>query len=91
MQITECLNGGVDQSLCAIPRGDVVTVGDRLAAHRFNLIDHLLGRRNVASHAINTRTEVVDHDMSAMSRQTQRVFATDTSAGSGDYCNTSFT
>ena len=44
VQVTEGVDCGLDESLCASPRGDVVAVGDRLATHRLDLVHHLLGR-----------------------------------------------
>ena len=46
--------GGVDHALGALEVGDVVAVGDRLAAGAVDLVDHLLRRRGVARRSRRT-------------------------------------
>src|SRR5205807_629049 len=50
----------LDEALGARPAGDVVVVGDRGAAGRLHLVDHLLGRTVVLALAGPVATEVVD-------------------------------
>ena len=91
MQIAERLDGRVDQALCTFPRRDVVAIGDRLASHRLDLIDHLLGGAGVTTLAVDRRTDVIHHHMGAMSSQTQRMFPADSATGTGHHHYTSFT
>ena len=59
-------------------------VGDRLAAHRRDLVDDLFGRGAVASGAVGRAAEVVDDDLGALRGEQQRVLATDAAPGAGD-------
>ena len=83
--------GGVDQALRALPRRHAVAVGDGLAAHALDLVDHLLGRAEVAARAVDVAAEVVDDDLGAVGGQAERVLAPDAAAGAGHDGDTSFT
>ncbi len=61
----------------------LVGVGDRLAALRLDLVDHLLGRPLRAAFAGVRDAEVVDDDRSTFSREEQRVLAAEAAAGAG--------
>ena len=82
VQVAERLDRGVDQPLGALPRRDVVAVGDRLAAHPLDLLDHVLRRAEVAAGAVDVATEVVHDHLGALASQRQRVLAPDAAAGS---------
>ena len=84
VEVAEGLDRGVDQALRAFPGRDVVAVGDRLATHAADLLDHLLGRTEIAAGAVHVAAEVVDHDLAPWLGQAQRVLAADAPAGAGD-------
>ena len=75
----------LDQPLGAVEVGDVVAVGDGLAAHGLDLVDDLLGRarRRRPSPSI-VAAEVVDHDLGALGGELERVLAADAAARAGD-------
>jgi hypothetical protein len=91
VKITEGVDCGLDESLGACPGGDVVAVGDRLATHRFDLVHDLLGWREVATRAIDARTEVVDDHVRAVAGEAEGVFATDPATRTRDNGYTTFT
>jgi len=63
--------------------GDRPAIGDRLAAHRFDLGDDL--RRGVRrAGAIARSAEVVDHHLGAAPREFERIGLAQTAAGTGD-------
>ncbi len=81
---TEVLDGGVDEALSAFPVGDVVAVDDRFAAHALDLFDDLVSRRLITAGSIDRCPEVVDDHLGAVLGEHQGIFATDSSACSGD-------
>ena len=83
VEVAEGLDRGVDQALRALPRRDVVAVGDGLAAHARDLLDHLLGRAEIAAGAVDVAAEVVDDDLGALAGQAQRVLPPDAPARAG--------
>ena len=65
--------------------GDVVAVGDSLAAHGLDLLDDLLrGAGRGRTRAVHLAAEVVDDDLGPVLGEHQRVLPTDASAGAGD-------
>ena len=52
VEVAERVDRGVDHALGAVPVGDVVAVGDGLAAGGGDLVDHLRGRRRVGAAAV---------------------------------------
>ena len=56
-----------------LPVGDVVAVGDRLAAHGPDRVDDLAGRPGRAALAVELGPEVVDHDLRALAGELERV------------------
>ena len=73
------------EALAALPVGDVVGVGDGLAAHGLDLVDDLLAPAVRSSpDAVDGAAEVVDDDLGALRREQQRVLAADAPAGAGD-------
>ena len=84
VEVAEGLDGAVDEALAALPVGDVVAVGDGLAAHGLDLLDDLLRGGQVGPGAVLGAAEVVDHDLGALRREQQRVLAADPAPGSGD-------
>ena len=69
---------------------DVVAVGDRLAAHRLDLVDDLLGGREIVARAVDRAADVVDHDLRAVAGEAEGVLAADTATGAGDDRDASF-
>ena len=61
-------------------RRDAVAVGDGLAAGADDLLDHRLGRAEVAAGAVDVAAEVVDDDLGAVAGQAQGVLAADAPA-----------
>ena len=61
--------GGVDHRFAPSQRRHVVAVGDGLAAHALDLVDHLLGRGGVGAGAVDVAAEVVDDDLGAVAGQ----------------------
>jgi hypothetical protein len=51
----------------------------------------LIGWRCIATAAVDTRTEVVHHDMCTVASQAQRMFATDAATSTRDYHHSTFT
>ena len=86
VQVTEVLNGGVDEALATFPVGDVIGVGHSLAAHGPNLIGHHLGCATVIARTVHRATEVVDHELGAFLGEEQGVLTTNAAACSGDDC-----
>jgi len=83
VEITEGLDGGVDEPLRALPRRDVVAVGGGLAAGALDLGHDLLGRTQVATCAVDVAAEVVHDDLGAVAGERQGVLATDATPGAG--------
>jgi hypothetical protein len=84
VEAAEDVDGLADDALAALPRADVVGVGDCRATGGDDLIDHLLGRAGVATAAVPGAAEVVDDHVGAVSRQHQCVLAAEAAAGPGD-------
>ncbi len=91
VEIPEGLHRGVDQALRAFPRRHTVSVGDGFAAHSFDLLDHLFGRRKVAAAAVDVAAEVVDDHLRTVRGQAQRVLPPDTPTGASDDGHAAFT
>ena len=64
--------------------GDVLAVGDGLAAHRLDLLDDLHRRAERPALAVHVAAEVVDDDLGAFGRVRERVLAADPASRSGD-------
>ena len=67
----------------ALEVGDVLAVGDRLAAHRADLVDDLTRGPGARSVAVDLGTEVVHHDLGALVRELECVAAADAAARAG--------
>src|SRR5690606_14501063 len=63
---------------------DVVSVGHGLAARRFDLVDHLLRRPDLAAGAVLRTAQVVDHDLRAFGGEQQCVLPADAPARARD-------
>ena len=57
---------GLDDVRGGVEVGDVVGVGDRLAAERADLLDDLVHRLVRRARAVGRAPEVVDHDLGAL-------------------------
>ena len=64
------LDRGPDQPAGAGEVGDVLAVGDRLAAARLDLVDDLLRRRRIGAEPVPVAAEVVDDDLGALGART---------------------
>ena len=84
VQVAEGLHRRVDQALGGVEVGDVVVVGDGLAAGRLDLGHDLLGRRGVGAGALGRSAEVVHHDLGALGGEQERVLPPDPPPCSGD-------
>ena len=84
VQLAERVDRGLDQALAALPVGAAVGVRHRLAAHRLDLLDHLLRGTRVGPRPVLRTAEVVDHDLGALTREEERVLAPDPATGAGD-------
>ena len=62
-----------DQALGLLPVGDVGAVGDGLAAHGPDGVDHLAGRAAGATRAVDLGAEVVDHDLGTLAGELEGV------------------
>ena len=70
-----------DQVAGAVEVGDVVGVGDRLAAHREDLVDDLLGRSGRGALAADAAAQVVDHDLRTLAGEREGLGPTDAAPG----------
>jgi hypothetical protein len=79
---------GVDRRLDEAPRPvvvrDVVAVGDGLAPHGADLVDHFAGRPRRGAAPVHLAAEVVDHDLGALAGVEQGVLTADATARSSD-------
>ncbi|MNP49663.1 hypothetical protein D3C76_1438670 [compost metagenome] len=82
MHLAKRRQRGVDDVLRATQGGDIVVVGDGLAAPRVYLVHHRLGR---------LAADVVDHDIGALGGERQRIGAAQPATGAGDNHGTAFT
>ena len=80
---SNAVDGGGDDAAGALEVGDVVAVGDRLAARRADLVDHLAGRPGAAAGAVELAAEVVHHDPRALPGELERVGPTEPAPRSG--------
>ena len=67
VEVAERVDRRSDHALGTLEVGDVLAVGDRLTAHRRDLVDHLLGRAEVAAGTVDRAAEVVDDHLGAVS------------------------
>jgi hypothetical protein len=79
----ECVDGLLDKALGAVPRRDVIGVGDRLPTRRLDVVDHLLSRPSRAAGAVTGPTEVVDDDAGSFGGERKCVCSPDAVAGTG--------
>jgi hypothetical protein len=85
VQVAECLDRLVDHPSGTVEVGDVVVVGDGLAAGRLDLVDDLLGGCGVGTGAVPAAAAVGDDDLRAIRGEQQRVLAADPAASACDY------
>src|SRR6185503_322181 len=84
VQVAEGLDRGVDEALRSLEVGDVVAVGDRLAPHPADLVDHLAGGTGGPATAVDLAAEIVHHELGAVAGQHQGVLTADAASGAGD-------
>ncbi len=87
VDVTEGVDGALDQALGTREVGDVVGVGDRLAAHSLDLLHDRLGRPGVGSRTVLGAAEVIDHDPGPFVSKEEGVSATDASTCARDHCD----
>jgi len=81
----ELIDGGLDDVLAAVHRGDRVVVGDGFVAFRHDLGDDLIGGAVVVARAVRVDASVVDDDLRAFFRHQESDATPDAAAGAGDY------
>ena len=91
VEATEVVDRLLDDVAGALPGRDVVTVGDGLAAHRFDLGDHIVRGTVGVTGTVTGPADVVHHDLGTLAGHHQRVLTADAPAGTGDDHNSSFT
>ena len=84
VEAPEGVDRRVDEVLGALPVGDVVGVGDRLAARCLDLGDDVVRRALIGASALVRAAAVVDHDLGALGSEEQGMFAPEPTSGSGD-------
>ena len=84
VEAAEGVDRGVHEAAGAVPVGDVVGVGDGLAARRDDLVDDQLRRAPVGAGAVARDAEVVHDDARALTCERQRVLAADAARRAGD-------
>ncbi len=84
VQVTERVDGLLDEATGAVPVGDVLAVDDGLAAHGADVVDGLLGGGGVGTATLLVAAEIVDHDLGALAREQQRVLAPEPATRAGD-------
>ena len=75
MHFAERRQGRIDNALRGVEGGDVVAVGDGLAAVGADLAGHVFG---------GVGADIVDHHIGALRSESQGVGATEATAGPGD-------
>src|ERR1700730_6157264 len=76
-------DGRLDETLCALPTRDIVSIGDRLSACPFDLLDDFVCWILVGPAAIRLDAEIVDYDLCAMGSEQQRIFSPHASTRTG--------
>ena len=89
MQVAELVDGLLHHALGAVPVGDVVAVHDRFATHRLDVGNGLHRGARVTALAVHVTTEVVHDDLGALTREQQRVLASQPAPGARDDRNAS--
>ncbi len=84
VQLTEGVDGLVDERLGPVPRAHVGGIDGALAPAGLDELDDLLGGVHVATLSLHRRPDVVDHDLGALRGQEQCLLAADPSACAGD-------
>ena len=80
----ERVDRGVHEPARAVPVGDVVGVGDGVAAGGHDLVDEELRGALVGAGAVARDAEIVHDDPGTFTRERQRVLAADAARGAGD-------
>ncbi len=75
---------GIDDALGRIPVGNVLVIGDRLAAGGDDLRHHGIGSAGVAAFAGQRGADIVDDDVGAFGGKGQRIGAAQPAGGAGD-------
>ena len=83
-KIAEGVDRELHEPLCALEVGAALGVGDGLAAHRLDLVDHLLSRSPVGADTVRVAAQIVDHDLGAFGSEEQRMLAAEAAPGTGD-------
>ena len=84
VESAELADGLLDEALGAVPGGDVVGVGNSLAACSDDLVDYLLRGAGICTGTVVCSAEIVDHDARTLTSEEQRMLTADAASCSGD-------
>ena len=84
MQVAEFCNSGLDNAPCRIPVGDVLIVGNGLAARGGDFGHHCIGGAGIAPLAAERCADIVDHDICAFCGKSQRIGTPQTARRASD-------
>src|SRR5437016_2247040 len=87
VDIAKLVDGGLKQVLRAVEVGDVIAVGDGLAAHLADKIDDFAGGAGRAAAAVELGADVVDDDLGTLSGEFEGVLAAEAAARARDNDN----
>jgi len=87
VEAAEGVDGLLDEVFGPLPVRDVVEVRSGLAAEGLDLLDNLTGRAVVRPRAVPLTAQVVDDDLRALTRELERVSASDSASRTGDDCH----
>ena len=84
VEVAERVDGGLHDASGSVPVGDVLVVGDRLAARRDDFRHHAVGGAGVAPFAAQRGADIVDHDIRALGSEGERIGPPQPARGAGD-------
>ncbi len=84
VESTELADGLLDEALGPVPGGNVVCVGNGLAACSDDLVDYLLCGTGICAGSVVCSAEIVDHDARTLASEEQRMLTADAASCSGD-------
>ena len=87
VELSERVDGTLDDALRSLEIADAVAVGDGLAASLLDLVHDLLRRSRAGAAAVEPPAEVVDDDLRTELRHEKRFLAPDSTTRTGDYDN----
>jgi hypothetical protein len=84
VKIAKRSNRSIDDALGGVPIGDVLVIGDRVAACRLDLGNHCVCRAGIAPFAVQRGADVVDHHVRAFGAESQRIGPAQPARRAGD-------